>query len=179
MFKAWILTLGAALAGVHAGCDEKNPDPAPGSKHDDHAAHAPHAAPAAELPPGNVVQTEMRMMTSILEGAVRAIGARDVRSIEHELHRLHGAKDATTAAVRDGSYKLPRNADQVDAFLAMDEAFHADLAALVMASRKNDVPAAADALGKIMRGCEGCHATFRESVAIESVPADPAPHHEH
>jgi cytochrome c556 len=115
----------------------------------------------AEPPPGNVIQTEMRLMTSILEATVRGIGARDVRAIAPELHRLHAAKEATTAALRDGSYTLPRQPDQVDAFLAMDDAFHDHLGALVRASRANDVPAAAEALGSIMRGCEGCHATFR------------------
>ena len=119
-------------------------------------------AGSAALPaPGNAVQTEMRMLTSILEATVRAIGARDVRPIEHELHRLHAAKEATTAALRDGSYKLPKNPDQVDAFVAMDEAFHEHLGALVLASRANDIPRTADALGAILRGCEGCHVTFR------------------
>jgi len=108
----------------------------------------------------------MRMLTSILEATVRAIGARDVRPIEHELHRLHAAKEATTAALRDGSYKLPMNPEQVDAFVAMDEAFHQHLGALVSASRANDIPRAADALGAIVRSCEGCHAMFRAAPSL-------------
>lgn len=101
------------------------------------------------------------MLTSILEETVRGIGARDVRPIEHALHRLHAAKELTGAALRDGSYKLPKNPDQVDAFVAMDEAFHKHLGALVVASHANDIPGAAEALGAIVRGCEGCHATYR------------------
>lgn len=112
-------------------------------------------------PFANPVQAEMRVLTEILELTVRSVGARDVRPIEHELHRLHAAKEATTAAIRDGSYKLPKNAADVAGFEAMDEAFHTDLEKLVVASRANDVQAAAAALGSLVRACEGCHATFR------------------
>lgn len=140
-----VMTLGCTLLG----CD-RDP-PAGGSAH----------GSAAPLAPGNAVQTEMRMLTSILEATVRAIGARDVRMIEHELHRLHAAKEATTAALRDGSYKLPKNHDQIHAFVAMDEAFHEHLGTLVVASRANDIPRTAEALGAIVRGCESCHAMFR------------------
>jgi hypothetical protein len=143
-----VMTLGCALAG----CDRKQPG---GTSTSGSAQSAPLP------PPGNAVQTEMRMLTSILEATVRAIGARDVRPIEHELHRLHAAKEATTAALRDGSYKLPKNPEQVAAFVAMDEAFHEHLGLLVSASRANDIPRTADALGAIVRGCEGCHVMFR------------------
>ncbi len=150
-----ILTLGCTLLG----CDPKQPATTATSG----SAHG--SAVPAEIPPpsapGNPVQIEMRMLTTILEATVRAIGARDVRPIEHELHRLHAAKEATTAALRDGSYKLPRNPEQVDAFVAMDEAFHEHLGTLVSASRANDIPRTADALGMIVRSCEGCHAIFR------------------
>lgn len=123
---------------------------------------APQTVVVSDAPaPGNVVQTEMRMLTQILEATVRGIGARDVRPVEHMLHDLHAAKDATTAAVKAGTYKLPANADNIAGFTAMDEAFHVHLGSLVMASRANDVAKAADALGAIMRGCEGCHAAFR------------------
>jgi cytochrome c556 len=119
------------------------------------------ASADARLEVANPVQTEMRLMTKILEGTVAAIGARDVRSIEEQLHGLHAAKQATTAAVNDGTYKLPKNPDDVAGFLAMDEAFHRDLGALVIASRANDVPAAAEALGTLVRGCQDCHARYR------------------
>lgn len=122
----------------------------------------PVAAPAdAAAPAGNVVQTEMRMLTQIVEATVRGIGANDVRGIDEQLHQLHAAKEATAAAVRSGAYKLPKNSEGVAAFEAMDEAFHEHLGALVKASRANEVPAAADALAQIVRGCPGCHAAFR------------------
>jgi len=167
------LVVALVVAAGHVGC-RKDAAPSGASTAHDPAAHgsaahgsaappapAPGSAAAPALPPGNVVQTEMRLMTTILEATVRGIGARDVRGIDHELHRLHAAKEATAAAVRDGSYKLPKNPDQVATFETMDEAFHKHLEALVYASRDNDVPRAAEALGAILRGCEGCHATFR------------------
>lgn len=132
------------------------------AEHADHAAHAVPAAPAGDAAgPANVVQTEMRMLQQVLEATVRGIGAMDVRGIDEQLHALHGAKEATTAAVKSGAYKLPKNAENVAAFEQMDEAFHKDLVGLVKASRANDVPAAAEALGQIVRSCNGCHAMFR------------------
>lgn len=119
------------------------------------SAHEP--APAA-----NPVQHEMRLLSATLEATVRAIGSGDVRGIEHELHRLHGAKEATEAALREGRYRPPKNPDQIERFFVLDEAFHDDLGALVTASRNNDVPAAAEALGAIVRGCQGCHSEFRD-----------------
>lgn len=162
MPTTWTLILAMTLGCTLLGCDRKQPASisTSGSAHGSAAPHGSAESPPLPLP-GNPVQTEMRMLTSILEATVRAIGARDVRPIEHELHRLHAAKEATTAALRDGSYKLPRNPEQIDAFVAMDEAFHEHLGALVSASRANDIPRTADALGAIVRGCEGCHAMFR------------------
>lgn len=144
----------------------RDAEPAQGSATaHEHAAPAEPpepAAPSADAqPPGNVVQTEMRMLTSILEQTVRGIGVGDVRPIEHELHRLHEAKAATDAALKSGAYKLPKNPEGLEGFEAMDEAFHEQLGALVTASRANDVPAAAEALGAIVRGCPACHAAFR------------------
>ena len=144
-----MLTRTLLLALTLVGCERDQPTTAA-------PAGSAHVAAAA----GNAVQTEMRMLTATLEATVRAIGARDVRPIEHELHRLHAAKEATTAALRDGSYKLPINAAQVDAFVAMDEAFHEHLGALVSASRANDVARAAERWSRIS-GCEGCHVAFR------------------
>ena len=103
----------------------------------------------------------MRTLTGILELTVKSIGARDVRPIDHELHRLHAAKQATITAIHRGTYTLPKNADNVAGFEAMDEVFHADLEKLAAASRANDVQAAAEVLASLIRGCEGCHAAFR------------------
>jgi hypothetical protein len=126
-------------------------------------AHEPaQEPPLVPEPAANPVQHEMRLLSTTLEGAVRAIGSGDVRGIEHDLHRLHSAKEATEAALREGRYRPPKSPDQIERFFVLDEAFHGDLGSLVTASRANDVPAAAEALGAIMRGCHGCHSEFRD-----------------
>lgn len=127
------------------------------AKASDHAAHAP-AAPA---PAANAVQSEMRLLTATLESAVRGIGAGDVRGLEHELHGLHAAKAATDAALESGAYRLPKNPEGVARFRELDAAFHGGLGRLVDASQRNDVPAAAQAVGVVLAGCQGCHSEFR------------------
>lgn len=124
--------------------------------------HAEHGSGASHPDPsGNVVQQEMQLLTAALESAVRGIGTGDVRPLEHELHRVHAAKQATEAAIADGSYKPPKNPDALDRFTELDEAFHDELRKLVAASRANDLSATADALGGVLRSCEGCHSEFR------------------
>lgn len=110
----------------------------------------------------NVVQTEMQLLTTALEKAVRGVGMGDVSHIADALHQLDEAKHATEAAIKDGSYALPRNNDQLSAFLAMDRAFHGQLEAMIKASRADDVPAMARAIGDTLNACHSCHALFRD-----------------
>ncbi len=139
-----------AHAGEHAEPEQAH------AVHDEHAGGAEGPAPT-----GNPVQQEMQLLTAALESAVRGIGNRDVRSVEHALHKVHAAKGATGKAIGDGSYRPPKNPDGLERFEELDEAFHAELVKLVEASRANDIAATADALGGVMRGCEGCHSEFR------------------
>jgi hypothetical protein len=104
----------------------------------------------------------MQLLTGTLERAVRAIGLGDVRGIAHDLHRVHAAKEATDAAIRDGKYRPPRNPDGVDRFRELDLAFHGHLERLVKASNANDVAGTAAAFASTMQGCQGCHAEFRK-----------------
>lgn len=133
-------------------------------------AGGPPAAEAAPAAAQNPVQHEMLLLTAALSNALSGIGRGDVSGIRHDLHRVHTAKDATSASIRDGGYKPPRGADQLERFVELDEAFHKHLERLVAASRKNDVPAAAEALADAVRGCHGCHAEFRDTPAVESPP---------
>lgn len=110
----------------------------------------------------NVVQIEMQLLTTVLENAVRGVGDGEVSHIADELHQLDAAKHATEAAIEDGSYVLPYNSDQLSAFLAMDDAFHHQLEAMIDASRADDVPAMALAIGDTLNSCYSCHALFRD-----------------
>jgi hypothetical protein len=160
----------------HAGHDHAEPTATEAHDHAaaaDHAAHD-HAAPAAhdhaagqgtpelpETPAANPVQAEMRLLTAALEGTVRGIGLGDVRGVQHDLHRVHAARAQTEAALHDGRYRPPSHADQLERFVELDEAFHAELETLAAASARNDVPATAEALGRVTSRCQGCHAEFR------------------
>lgn len=126
----------------------------------EHREAAPESA-GWPAPPANAVQREMRLLAEVLGGSVRAIGVGDVRPIEHQLHQLHEAKEATEAALKGGAYKLPKNPQQLEAFEAMDNAFHEQLEILAKASQANDIAGAADALGTLVKACQGCHAMFR------------------
>ncbi|MCC6215847.1 MAG: cytochrome c [Polyangiaceae bacterium] len=133
--------------------------------HEDGHGHAGHGAPppaaSASGPPANAVQAEMRLLADALAGAVHAVGRGDVRGVEHDLHRVHGAKEATEAALKDGKYKPPKNADKLDRFRELDRSFHDELEKLVAASRANDVPGVAAATGRALGACQGCHSEFR------------------
>ncbi len=112
-------------------------------------------------PPKNVVQKEMRLLTNALQSAVLQIGMGNVTGVADELHRVHEAKEATEAAIRGGSYKPPKNADNLPRFQELDAAFHQQLEGLVKASKNNETAAAAQALSQVLQGCESCHTEFR------------------
>jgi len=154
-----------ALCFALAGCREHGH-----SSHSEHSGAASQPVPSATvsqpLPtttaPTNPVQHEMQLLTGTLERAVRAIGLGDVRGIAHDLHQVHGAKEATEAAIREGKYRPPLNPDHIDRFLALDEVFHGHLERLVKASNANDVAGAAAAFASTMQSCQGCHTEFRK-----------------
>jgi hypothetical protein len=144
----------------HAASHETH-EPLAADKHHEHAAPEPAhaAAPLAEA--ANPVQAEMRLLSAAMEEAVRGIGAGDVRRLEHLLHGLHGAKETTEKAIAQGEYRPPKNGDKTERFRELDEAFHKELERLVSASRDNDVPRTAEAMGRALVSCHGCHSEFR------------------
>ena len=126
------------------------------------AACPRHNSPSSvSAPIGNAVQVEMQLLTVALESAVRGVGVGDVRPVEHALHQVHVAREATAAALASGSYRPKRNADRLADFEALDTAFHAHLESLVTASRANDIPRTVEALGAALSACQGCHSQFR------------------
>ncbi|MCC6874378.1 MAG: cytochrome c [Sandaracinaceae bacterium] len=159
---------------AHAGAQEPAehahhaaaPEPAEHAHHagsQEPGEHAQHTGADEPLPPGvNPVQAEMRALTDALQATVRGIGAGDVRAVEHDLHRVHAARERTDAALAAGTYRPPVHPERLDRFRELDAAFHADLERLAGASHRNDVPAAADAFGAVMRGCPRCHAEHRD-----------------
>lgn len=171
MMTATAVALALAACGQKADCP-RCPEPVAATTGGT-ATTAPAPAPAA-APPANAVQAEMRLLADAMAVAVRGVGTGDVREVQHALHRVHAAKEATGAAIASGAWKPAQRADQLPAFVAMDEAFHEHLGRLVAASGADDVPATAAALGDALRACDGCHAMFRAPPAVVA-PAPPAP----
>jgi hypothetical protein len=148
-----------------AGCGEAAPPAA-----DPHAGHAAPAAPAAparkgatdHVPEGlNAVQNEMLLLNDAMRDAVTAVANDDMQMLPHGFHRVHMARELTVKAIEAGEYKTPRNPDQMEAFLAMDEAFHGELEKLLKASESGDLPATTAQLGAVLQQCTGCHEQFR------------------
>lgn len=137
----------AALLGL--GCDRAAP-PGPSGK------VAADSALAA-----NVVQSEMRLLHEAMRDAVTALALGRPGDIPASLERVDAARERTDEALESGTYVLPKNAARLDAFRALDESFHDQLAKLVAASRTNDVEATATQLGVVVGKCNGCHVQFR------------------
>lgn len=170
------ITIAVALFGL--GCDHHHEHAEEQHAHEDHAAAASPPASPTELPEGvNAVQNEMRLLHEAMQGSVTAIANDDLGAIPEALHRVHQARGMTEAALENGSYRPPRNADRLDAFVALDEAFHSELERLVGAASANDSAATATQLGAVMSQCNGCHSQFRpEQATPERAEHD---HHAH
>lgn len=140
-------------------------------------AAAPVASPT-ELPEGvNAVQNEMRLLHEAMRDSVTAVANNDLAAIPHAIHRVHQARGMTDAAIQSGSYRPPQNGDQIEQFLATDEAFHQELVVLVRAANANDSAATGQQLGVVLSRCNGCHSQFRPT---PTPPArEPAAGHEH
>lgn len=157
--RTWLVVLLLAAPGCKRECP-----PA--------LATAPAAAPAptanldcAAMRGENPVQTEMRQLECALERAIVAIGRDDLPSIAQAIHVVHASKQKTAQAIESGAWKPAQG--EVAAFVALDEAFHKELEALVVASQAKDHAGASAALGRTLGACQGCHAAFR--------PVAPAP----
>lgn len=150
----------AVLASLVTGCKRDCP-PAPAPTESATSAARPAASPD-KLPPGvNAVQNEMRLLHEAMRDTVSAIALDKLSTIPELLHGVHRARALTEHAVESGTYELPKNANQLEAFKALDESFHEELEKLLAAATANDPAATATAVGAVMGRCAGCHAQFR------------------
>lgn len=140
----------------------------------DHAAHAPPAhdatahdvaAPKAVAPaPGasnSPIREEMVALQAAYDTLNRAVVLGDASGVAEAFHGVHALKQVTEAAIEAGTARPPRNADQMDAFIARDEAFHALLGTTVAAAARNDVPTLRRMTTELQAQCIGCHEVFR------------------
>lgn len=143
------------------GC--KDPHEHPSAPHPPPAPREAPKPPATSAPPpANAVQAEMRLLEEAMHTAVTAIANDQLATITPAIHRVHEAKQGTEKAIAVHQWQPPKGADQIARFVELDEAFHGDLVRLVKAAGANDLEAAAEALGTVMKGCGGCHRTFRK-----------------
>lgn len=150
-----------------AGCKDSRETPeVRGAPAAPQAAAAPEAHKAAAPDnqtkvAANAVQAEMRLLTEALRDSVTALGYGNLDAIPVSLHRVHEAREATEQALETGAYKLRKNAGDLKAFEALDEAFHGELEKLANEAKANDSAATGTQLGVVLSKCSGCHSQFR------------------
>lgn len=159
-----VLTL-VLLLSISACRTDGEPRP-PEAKTAD-TSHEPAEADALEVPapgsgePQNPLQVEMRGLTSLMHLTIVAVANDQLSLIPPAISQLHGAIEETQSALKEGRFRLPRNADDVEGFLAADDAFHDELVVLLRAARANDLPAVSRQVGVLMEGCTTCHSRYR------------------
>ena len=123
-------------------------------------AWAADAGPPETKAP-NAVQHEMRELALAMQVTLNAIANNTLGDVTPAIHKVHGARDLTEAALKDKLVVLPKNGDKLAAFIKEDEAFHNELVKLVKAARANDLTAATRQFGVVMNGCTACHSKYR------------------
>jgi hypothetical protein len=103
----------------------------------------------------------MRLLERALADVPSRFGAGDLRPVEHALHAVHGARDRTNAALQGGSYRPPRNGDDLARFRELDHAFHEELELFAGFAARSEIARAAESYGRVLRACNGCHERFR------------------
>ncbi len=119
-------------------------------------------APLKAEEAGNALKEEMHLLDAAYKNLLDAILLDQPETIEKPFHAVHKAKMKTEKALHGGKIKLPKNGDQLEAFVAMDEAFHDKLVKLLGAARKKDRDAIRESAHEILDGCISCHNRYRK-----------------
>lgn len=166
-------SLAASLLALLISCSK--PQGPPTAFTTEPQATAPAAAPEHGA---SALKTEMALLASAMRVTVDGIGSGDLSGVEPALTAVHAAREATEAALRSGTLAVPPAVapDLPSAhFAELDQQFHELLVELLTASRRQDTPAAIDALGRVLHGCRTCHELYRPAVA----PSTGAPERTH
>ena len=123
------------------------------ARHDD--------AAASTSPASNPVQIEMRALHEGARAWLTAVSFNSLDSIPPTIEKIHAARNATEAALEQGTYKPPRNGERLDDFKRADEAFHAELVAFLGAAKDKDLVRTTHQLGVVLDRCTDCHQKFR------------------
>jgi len=129
------------------------------------ATSSPTASATAspDLVPAGItaVQNEMRLLHEAMRNCVTALAYGTLDSIPEGLHTVHRARELTEKALESGSYKLPKNPEQLATFKDLDEQFHLELEKLAAVATSKDGAATGRQVGVVLSKCSGCHAQFK------------------
>lgn len=127
---------------------------------EDHHSHGGHGV-KEEVPAEMALKHEMKLLDAAFKNLLDAILLDRPEIIEAPFHEVHMAKMETEKALHSGKAKPPKNADKLEEFVEMDEAFHDKLRKLLGAAGKKDREGIKASAHEILDGCVQCHNMFR------------------
>ncbi len=135
-----------------------------GISHATGQGHGHDAAEVASGEPASAIRDEMQALQVAYDRLGRAAVLGDTTGLVESFHAVHARKAATEAALASGAARPPLNGDQLEAFKARDEAFHASIEAVLHAAESGDAAELRRLHVELGDACVGCHAQFRGGV---------------
>lgn len=140
-----------------------------------HSHEAAQEAVAAEVAPTAAQETkheaaaeavnplieEMRQLDGVFRDIVSGVSLGDGKAVHAAIEKMHGTMEKTQEAVHEGHVKVPRNANRIKEFVALDKEFHGNLEKLAHAAHANNQQKMLGLTKKLMDGCVKCHSVFR------------------
>jgi cytochrome c556 len=110
---------------------------------------------------GNPLIEEMLILDKVFRDVVSGVALGSGEAVHKALHAMHGTMEKTHEGVHAGAVKLPKNADRMEEFVAMDKKFHQDLESLAHAAHMNDQEQMLALTKTLLDACVRCHQKFR------------------
>ena len=104
----------------------------------------------------------MRLLTDAMNKSLLIIANGDLKDLPPTIFAVHGARNETEKAIKEGRYKPPKNSDDLEGFTATDTAFHDQLVRMVKAAKAGDRKEATAAYADVVIGCTNCHQQYRD-----------------
>ncbi|MBN2654428.1 MAG: cytochrome c [Nitrospirae bacterium] len=117
------------------------------------------AAVASE--PDSALIQEMLTLDSAFKEIVSAVALQSSDRVLKAIEPMHGTMEKTHEAVKSGNVTIRKNQKKIATFIQMDKSFHANLASLEAAAKKNNQKLMASTTKKLFDGCISCHQMFR------------------
>lgn len=156
-----------AAHGDHPPADHDHPAAHGEHAHDEHAHDGEGTGGTARTlgradgPAGDAVRAEMQALQAATQAIVSDVVNGQLDTLESRLRPVHGARQATVAAVEAHGYAPPGAPGDLAGFEAADDAFHESLVRLLNAARSDDLPETTRQLGVVLSGCTSCHQQYR------------------